>query len=118
MENLILAAHLIIALVIIGLIMLQQGKGAEMGASFGSGGSQTLFGASGTGNFFARLTAIFATLFFVTSVSLAVIAKKQSGVDDIVPDVLLEDLEIPVIEGVSDLPEIIAEPEEAVIDPE
>ncbi len=111
MENLILLAHLIIALAIIALILLQQGKGAEMGASFGSGASQTLFGATGSGNFFAKLTAIFATLFFVTSFSLAIIAKKQSTVDDSIPLPELEEVSIPVLEELSvpageDLPSI------------
>jgi preprotein translocase subunit SecG len=82
MENLVLLAHLIIALVIIGLILLQQGKGAEVGASFGAGASQTLFGATGSGNFFAKMTALFAAAFFATSFGLAVIAKKQSSIDD------------------------------------
>ena len=97
MENLILLVHLIIALVIIALILLQQGKGAEMGASFGSGASQTLFGATGSGNFFAKLTAIFATAFFVTSFSLALIAKKQSSVDDVALPAL-EEVDIPVLQ--------------------
>lgn len=81
METFILVVHILIALVIIGLIMLQQGKGAEMGASFGSGSSQTVFGAVGTGNFFSRLTAILVFVFFITSVSLAVIAKNKSKID-------------------------------------
>lgn len=107
MENLILLAHLVIALVIIGLILLQQGKGAEMGASFGAGSSQTLFGASGSGNFFAKLTALFAALFFVTSFSLAVIAKNQSSVGDTSPLPTLEEVDVPVLEEVNvpeDLP--------------
>ena len=98
MENLILFVHLIIALVIIALIMLQQGKGAEMGASFGAGASQTLFGATGSGNFFAKLTSIFALLFFVTSFSLALIAKNKSQVDDDLGLPELESVELPSIE--------------------
>ncbi|HEY6528695.1 MAG TPA: preprotein translocase subunit SecG [Cellvibrionaceae bacterium] len=82
METFILVLHVIIALAIIGLIMLQQGKGAEMGASFGSGSSQTIFGAVGTGNLFSRLTAIFVALFFITSSSLAVMSKHKSKIDD------------------------------------
>ncbi len=82
METFILVVHILIALVIIGLIMLQQGKGAEMGASFGSGSSQTVFGAVGSGNFFSRLTAILVFVFFVTSLSLAVISKNKSKIDD------------------------------------
>lgn len=82
MENFILVVHVLLALGIIGLIMLQQGKGAEAGASFGSGSSQTVFGAAGTGNFFSRMTGILAALFFVTSVTLAVVAKKSSVIDE------------------------------------
>ena len=82
MENFILVVHVLIALVIIGLIMLQQGKGAEMGASFGSGSSQTVFGAVGSGNFFSRLTAILVTVFFATSFTLAVMAKHKSKIDE------------------------------------
>lgn len=90
MENILLLVHLLTALAIIGLILLQQGKGAEMGASFGAGASQTLFGSVGSGNFFSRLTAIAATVFFITSFSLAVIAKQKTTVDD---DFALPELE-------------------------
>lgn len=82
MVQVLLVVHLLIALVIIGLVLLQQGKGAEAGASFGAGASQTMFGSSGSWNFFSRMTAIFATLFFITSISLAVIAKKSAVVED------------------------------------
>ena len=73
MEQIILAVHLLIALAIIGLIMLQQGKGADMGASFGAGGSQTLFGSDGGGNVLTKATAWLVVLFFATSFSLALI---------------------------------------------
>jgi preprotein translocase subunit SecG len=82
MEQIILVAHLLIALAIIGLIMLQQGKGAEMGASFGSGGSQTLFGSSGSGNVLTKATAWLVALFFVTSFSMALLVNKRSVVVD------------------------------------
>ena len=81
METFILVVHVLLAVGIIGLIMLQQGKGAEMGASFGSGSSQTVFGAAGSGNFFSRMTGILAAIFFVTSLALAVVAKKSSVID-------------------------------------
>lgn len=71
METLILTVHVIIALTIIVLVMLQQGKGADMGAAFGSGSSGSLFGASGSANFLSRATAVAATIFFITSLSLA-----------------------------------------------
>ena len=103
MEQLILIAHLLIAFAIIGLILLQQGKGAEMGASFGAGASQTLFGSAGGGNVLTRATALLAALFFATSFGLAIVAKdKASGSTEI-------DLPVPVVEQAepameSDLP--------------
>ncbi|MES2673476.1 MAG: preprotein translocase subunit SecG [Pseudomonadota bacterium] len=81
MEKLVLVIHSISALAIIGLILLQQGKGAAAGASFGSGASQTVFGSDGSGSFFTRATAIFATIFFCTSLGLAMIAKNNSEID-------------------------------------
>jgi preprotein translocase subunit SecG len=78
MEQIILVVHLLVALAIIGLIMLQQGKGADMGASFGAGASQTLFGSSGSGNVLTRATAWLVALFFATSFGLALLANQQS----------------------------------------
>jgi preprotein translocase subunit SecG len=80
MEKLVLIVHSLAALVIIGLILLQQGKGAAAGASFGAGASQTVFGSEGSGNFFTRATWMIATLFFCTSFGLAVFAKNHSKV--------------------------------------
>jgi preprotein translocase subunit SecG len=74
MEQIILVVHLLVALAIIGLIMLQQGKGADMGASFGAGASQTLFGSDGSGNVLTRGTAWLTALFFATSFGLALLA--------------------------------------------
>jgi preprotein translocase subunit SecG len=71
LRGLILAVHVLLALMIIGLVLLQRGKGAEAGAGFGSGASGTVFGARGTSTLFSRLTAVFAALFFVTSLTLA-----------------------------------------------
>lgn len=79
MEQLIIVAHLLIAVAIIGLIMLQQGKGADMGASFGAGGSQTLFGSEGGGNVLTKATAWLVVLFFVTSFSLALLVNQRSN---------------------------------------
>ncbi|WP_269633026.1 preprotein translocase subunit SecG [Pelomonas sp. BJYL3] len=69
--NLILVVQLLSALVMIGLVLVQHGKGADMGASFGSGASGSLFGATGSANFLSRSTAICATLFFVCTLGLA-----------------------------------------------
>ena len=78
MLQIILVVHLLVALGIIGLIMIQQGKGADIGASFGAGGSQTLFGSSGSGNALTRTTAWLVAVFFATSFGLAVLANQAS----------------------------------------
>src|SRR5690606_5875330 len=70
MYEALLVVFLIVAIGLVGLIMLQQGKGADMGASFGAGASATLFGSSGSGNFMTRMTAVLATLFFIISLAL------------------------------------------------
>lgn len=80
MQTLIVVVHVIVAIAIVGLVLLQQGKGADAGASFGAGSSQTVFGSSGSGNFLVKATTIAATIFFVTSLSLAIFARNQSGV--------------------------------------
>ncbi|WP_437608607.1 preprotein translocase subunit SecG [Erwinia sp. V71] len=70
MYEALLVIFLLVAIGLVGLIMLQQGKGADMGASFGAGASGTLFGSSGSGNFMTRMTAVLATLFFIISLIL------------------------------------------------
>ncbi|MCP8900155.1 preprotein translocase subunit SecG [Gilvimarinus xylanilyticus] len=82
MEKIVLIIHVLTALAIIALILMQQGKGASAGASFGAGASQTVFGSEGSGNFFTRATSIFAVVFFCTSFGLAIIAKNSSQVTD------------------------------------
>jgi protein translocase, SecG subunit len=78
MENLVTIIHVIACLGVIGLVLMQHGKGADMGAAFGSGSSGSLFGVSGSSNFLSRTTAIFVLVFFLTSISLAFIAVKIS----------------------------------------
>jgi preprotein translocase subunit SecG len=77
-ETLVLTLHILVALGMIALILLQQGKGAEAGASFGGGASNTVFGASGSANFLTKSTAVLTTIFFITSLTLAVFAKHHS----------------------------------------
>lgn len=79
METLVILVHIVTACAIIAFVLLQQGKGAEAGASFGAGASQTLFGSVGSWNFFSRVTAGLALVFFLTSFGLAVIAKHNAG---------------------------------------
>ncbi|HEX3847910.1 MAG TPA: preprotein translocase subunit SecG [Steroidobacteraceae bacterium] len=71
LHGFILVIHVVLACLIIGLVLMQRGKGAEAGAGFGSGASGTVFGARGTSTLFSKLTAVFAALFFVTSMTLA-----------------------------------------------
>ena len=89
-QTIVLSVHTVIALLIIALVLLQKGKGAEAGAAFGSGASDTVFGAKGSSNFFSRATAILATAFFVSSLSLAYLSSQQADV----PDSLLESVVI------------------------
>ena len=77
----VLVLHVLIAFAIIGLVLLQHGKGADMGSGFGSGSSGSLFGATGSANFLSRTTAALATVFFFTSLGLAYLAthKPKAG---------------------------------------
>src|ERR1700722_5600244 len=79
LRGIILGVHVLLALMIIGLVLLQRGKGAEAGAGFGSGGSGTVFGARGTSPLFSKLTAVFAAMFFATSLTLAYIGARPSA---------------------------------------
>jgi preprotein translocase subunit SecG len=85
LHSIVLIVHILIALFMIGLILIQRGKGADAGAAFGAGASGTVFGASGSANFLSRATAVLATLFFVTSLSLAYLGSRP-----VTPDSLLE----------------------------
>ena len=79
MYEVLIVIYLIVALAIIGLVLIQQGKGADMGASFGSGASGSVFGSSGAGSFLTRSTGILATVFFVISLLLGSITAERSN---------------------------------------
>ncbi|MGY0216923.1 preprotein translocase subunit SecG [Endozoicomonadaceae bacterium StTr2] len=107
METVVLIVHVLVALAVIGLVLIQQGKGADTGASFGGGASQTVFGSSGSTSFLARLTSVLAIVFFVTSFGLAFFAKYQAeGSADLgVPAVVEQQSEAPAVAPVdSDAP--------------
>ena len=105
MNQVILVVHLLVALAIIGLILLQRGKGADMGASFGGGASQTVFGSSGGGNVLTSATAWLSALFFATSFGLAMLADQQfADNDDLGFDVPLESVETAPMAPAGDLP--------------
>ncbi len=78
-QSTVLIIHTLISLAIIGLVLLQRGKGADAGAAFGAGASGTVFGARGSGSFFSRATAVLATAFFATSLALAYLSAQRSS---------------------------------------
>ena len=78
METLVLVIYVLVALAIVGLVLLQHGKGADVGAAFGSGASGSLFGASGSANFLSRATAILAAVFFLTSLGLTYFSGRKT----------------------------------------
>ena len=90
-EKVFLVLLVLDALALIGLVLLQQGKGADVGAAFGSGSSGTVFGSSGGANFLTRLTTFFAVLFFVLSFSLAYLAKERTQSSTTLPMIELSD---------------------------
>jgi len=95
MENInaiLLVAQVLLSVMLIALILLQHGKGADAGAAFGSGASGTIFGARGSGNFLTKSTAVLATLFFATSLALAYIASHREGPKSIVDSVVEEQM--------------------------
>jgi preprotein translocase subunit SecG len=77
MYTALIILHVLVAFIMVGVILLQSGKGAEIGAQFG-GSSQTVFGSRGAGTFLSKLTAVTATIFFVTSLSLAIMSKQRN----------------------------------------
>ncbi|MFZ2525669.1 MAG: preprotein translocase subunit SecG [Candidatus Ferrigenium altingense] len=93
METLVWVVHVLTAVVLVGLVLMQHGKGADMGAAFGTGSAGSLFGSSGSANFLSRSTAVAATLFFITSLALTYLYShpaQQQGVMDKVKPVTTE----------------------------
>ncbi|MGD8324749.1 MAG: preprotein translocase subunit SecG [Gammaproteobacteria bacterium] len=99
LQTIVLFCHLAVALLIIGLVLLQRGKGADAGTGFGAGASGTVFGARGSASFFSRATALLATVFFMTSLALAWLAGQSTE-----PASILDSLEEPA--GISIAPPI------------
>lgn len=89
-ETLVLFGHLLVAGLIILLVLLQRGKGADAGTGFGAGASGTVFGSRGSSSFFSRSTAVLATLFFATSLTLAYFATRVTGADTMLEGSILE----------------------------
>ncbi|MDQ6994488.1 MAG: preprotein translocase subunit SecG [Mariprofundaceae bacterium] len=89
METVLMAVHLLVAVLLIGVVLIQRGQGADMGASFGGGGAQTLFGSRGSGSFLGKATGGLAAVFMMTSLSLAFFTQQQAGsiVEQVAPAV-------------------------------
>ena len=97
MSLLVLIVHVLAAAGIIGLVLMQHGKGADMGAAFGSGSAGSLFGSTGSANFLSRATAVFAVVFFVTSMGLSYLSfEKSSSVGIMSSDQLPVGTEVPI----------------------
>lgn len=90
LTNILLVIHIIIAVAIVALILLQQGKGADAGAAFGGGASGTVFGSQGSASFLSRSTAVLAALFFATSLALAYLAGEKAAPTSVVDQVKTE----------------------------
>ncbi len=91
MKEVVLVIHVLAAVGLVALVLLQQGKGADIGAAFGSGASQTLFGARGSANFLTRATALLAAAFFVTSLTLAVFASRGGAPSSVTEAIATEE---------------------------
>lgn len=93
MENIVWVIHVLTAVVLIGLVLIQHGKGADMGAAFGSGSAGSLFGSSGSANFLSRSTAVAATIFFITSLSLTYLYARPTKIEGVMDKVDVQTLQ-------------------------
>jgi len=99
-----LTVHILVGLVVIGLVLMQHGKGADMGAAFGSGASGSLFGATGSANFLSRMTAVLAAVFFITSLTLAYMANQRpAAAGGSVMDAVKQEAVVPVAPAQQDV---------------
>lgn len=116
LETVIIIVHLVVALGVVGFVLIQQGKGAETGASFGSGASGTVFGSQGSSNFLSRLTAVLATVFFATSLGLAFYAKdRASSISQLgLPDPAVLEIKAQDVPSQDDIPLVESEAAQAI----
>lgn len=114
METVILIVHALTAVTLVALILLQQGKGADMGAAFGSGASSTVFGSQGSASFLTRATGILATVFFLTSLTLAYFTNQGVASRSVTESVTEKvDSETPVAEDMPSVPAAPSAPAES-----
>jgi preprotein translocase subunit SecG len=117
LTTVLIVLHVMVALAIIGLVLLQHGKGADMGSGFGGGASGSLFGATGSANFLSRTTAVFAVLFFILSLALAYTATRKpadegGGVIDVIRQ-QQQQVPAPAQKPAADVPKPPAQPQDA-----
>ena len=98
LHNILLVIHLLVAIGVIGLVLIQQGKGADAGAAFGGGASSTVFGSQGSSSFLTRATGILATIFFITSLSLAYLSTQKVKPTSVVDTVTEQKVDVPAVE--------------------
>lgn len=117
--QIIIVIHILLGLGIIGLVLMQHGRGADAGAAFGSGASGSVFGAQGSASFLSRTTAIFASLFFITSLGLAFLSGYQGKKNDIILDAPAKEQQapsdVPLSQGISNDVPVATLPEAPVI---
>ena len=109
MDTILVMVHLGIAIALVAMVLMQQGKGADMGAAFGSGASQTVFGAQGSGTFLTRTTAVLATVFFLTSLTLAYFSGQANTSSSVVDST--EAAPMQMVEPETDVPMVPDAPE-------
>ncbi|MEN8175267.1 MAG: preprotein translocase subunit SecG [Pseudomonadota bacterium] len=111
MQTILIVFHMLLAVGIVGLVLMQHGKGADAGAAFGSGASATVFGSRGSANFLSRATGIMAALFFATSITLAFFAMQTTDQPGLMDTEAVEEVAVP-----AETPADIAEAPEADTD--
>ncbi|HIP53091.1 MAG TPA: preprotein translocase subunit SecG [Chromatiales bacterium] len=104
MQTILVVFHLFLAIALIGLILIQHGKGADAGAAFGSGASATVFGARGSASFLTRSTAVLAALFFLSSMTLAYFASKSAEAPGLMDSVVPAEQEVAPVAPLSEVP--------------
>jgi preprotein translocase subunit SecG len=104
-KELFYISHVLLSIGLVGLILIQHGKGADAGAAFGSGASSTVFGSQGSASFLSRTTAILATLFFISSLILAYLSSQVKGPDSVMKDTVTQEILTPRLG--EDMPPVI-----------
>jgi len=122
LQTVLLILHMLVAVSICGFVLLQHGKGADMGAAFGSGSSGSLFGAAGSANFLSRTTAILAALFFASSLGLTWFASSQGAPSRAIPQGVMEQMapkvsDVPGAPGALPAPAPVTDPAKAPVAP-